>query len=104
MKSEEVLENRIRRALIPVTPRKGYAAELKARLLSKARMPVEVEQHLSREEIVTIATVGIGALATLAAVTTIGVKFASLVGSGAILFNAATKQRAPRGGVRSQTA
>jgi hypothetical protein len=103
MAREENLEKRIQRALIPVAPRKGYAAALKAKLLKETRMPVELERSQRVSEIITLATIGFGALATVAAVATIGIKFASIVGSGAILLNAASKQRAPRGGMKSQT-
>jgi hypothetical protein len=99
----ENLEKRIQRALIPVVPRKGYAAMLKARLLEGTRMPVELERSQRVSEIVTLTTIGVGAVATVAAVATIGIKFASLIGSGAILLNAASKQRASRGEMKSQT-
>jgi len=103
MAREENLEKRIQRALIPVAPRKGYAAVLKARLLKGTRMPVELESSQRVNEIVTLATIGIGALATVVAVATIGIKTVSLLGSGAILINAASKQRSSRGGMNSQT-
>jgi hypothetical protein len=103
MAREENLEKRIERALTPVAPRKGYAAMLKARLLKGTRMPVELERSQRVREIVTLTTIGFGALATVAAVATIGIKFASLAGSGALLLNAASKARAPRNGMKSQT-
>ncbi len=103
MAREDNLEKRIQRALVPVAPRKGYAALLKARLLKGTRMPVELERSQRVTEIVTLTTIGVGALASVAAVATIGIKFASLIGSGAILLNAASKQRTPRSGMKSQT-
>jgi hypothetical protein len=103
MASEDNLEKRIQRALTPVAPRKGYIAVLKARLVKRTHMPVELERSQRINEIVTLATIGFGALATVAAVATIGIKFASLAGSGAILLNAASKQRAPRSVMKSQT-
>jgi hypothetical protein len=103
MAREENLEKRIQRALTPIAPRKGYAAVLKARLLMGTRMPVELEQRQRVREIVTLATIGVGALATVAAVATIGIKAVSLRGSGAILINAASKRRTPRAGINSQT-
>jgi hypothetical protein len=103
MAREDNLEKRIQRALTPVAPRKSYVAALKATLLKGNRMPVEVERSQRINEIVTLTTIGVGALATVAAVATIGIKFASLAGSGALLLNAASKQRAPRGGMKSQT-
>ncbi len=66
-------------------------------------MPVELERNQKVSEIVTLATIGVGALATVAAVATIGIKAVSLLGSGAILINAASKRRSPRGDMKSQT-
>jgi hypothetical protein len=103
MVREDNLEKRIQRALTPVLPRKGYVAVLKARLLKGTRMPVELERSQRINEIVTLTTIGFGALATVAAVATIGIKFASLAGSGALLLNAASKRRSPRSGMKSQT-
>jgi len=104
MMREENLEKRIQRALIPIAPRKGYAAALKARLLKGTRMPVELERNQRVSEIITLATIGVGAVATIAAVATIGIKTLSLFGSGALLLHAASKRRSPRGGMKSQTA
>jgi hypothetical protein len=103
MVKEETIERRIRRVLIPVSPRKGYAAVLKNKLLKSSRMPVELEQNPRVNEIITLTTIGVGALATVAAVATIGIKFVGLFGSGAILLNAASKTRTPRRDMKSQT-
>ena len=103
MGREENLEKRIQRALIPITPRKGYAAALKARLLKGTRMPVELERNQRVNEIITLATIGVGAVATVVAVATIGIKTVSLFGSGALLLKAASKRRSPQGGMKSQT-
>jgi len=91
MGKEESIERRIRRVLVPVSPRKGYAAVLKNKLLNSSRMPVELEQNPRVNEIITLTTIGVGALATVAAAATIGVKFVGLLGSGAILLKAASK-------------
>jgi hypothetical protein len=103
MVREENLQKKIQRALLPVAPRKGYAAALKARLLKRTRMPVELERNQRVTEILTLATIGVGALATVAAVATIGIKTVSLFGSGALLLKAASKRRSPRAGRKSQT-
>ncbi len=103
MVREENFEKRIQRALIPVAPHKGYVAALKARLLKGTRMPVEMERGKRVNEIVTLATIGVGALATVAAVATIGIKSVSLLGSGAMLLRSASKRRAPHGSMNSQT-
>jgi hypothetical protein len=103
MVSEENLEKRIHRALLPVAPRKGYAAALKARLLRGTRMPVQLERNQKISDIVTLATIGVGALATVAAVATIGIKAVSLVGSEAVLIKAASKRRSQQSDMKSQT-
>jgi hypothetical protein len=103
MNREENLEKRIQRALIPVAPRKGYAAALKAMLLKGTRMPVEMERNQRLSEIVTLTAIGVGAVATVAVVATVGVKFVSLLGSGAFLIDAAAKRRGQSGGMKSQT-
>jgi hypothetical protein len=102
MVKEETIERRIRRVLIPVSPRKGYAAVLKNALLKSSSMPVEVEQNQRARELITLTAIGIGALATVAAAATIGIKIVGWVGSGAILLNAASKTRTPRRDMKSQ--
>jgi hypothetical protein len=89
MTTERALEAKLRRALVPVSPRKGYAAILKNRLLSGSRMPVELEKAGRAGEIATLTTLGLGAVATVAAVATIGGMVAGLLGSGALLLGAA---------------
>jgi len=94
------MESKLRRALIPITPRKGYAMLLKRKLLSNTRMPVELEKTSRASEIATLTTLGLGAVATVAAVATIGGMVASLVGSGVLLLGATAK----RGVHKTQTA
>jgi hypothetical protein len=103
MVSEENLEKQIHRALLPISPRKGYAAALKARLLRGTRMPVQLERNQKVSDLVTLATIGVGALATVAAVATIGIKAVSLFGSGAVLIKAASKRRSQQSDMKSQT-
>jgi hypothetical protein len=89
MTTERALEAKLRRALVPVSPRKGYASILKTKLLSGSRMPVELERTGRTGEIATLTTLGLGAVATVAAVATIGGMMAGLLGSGALLIGAA---------------
>jgi hypothetical protein len=102
MAKVESIERRIRRVLVPVSPRKGYAAVLKNKLLNSSRMQVELEQNPSANEIITLTTIGVGALATVAAAATIGVKFIGLLGSGANLLKEASKSPPPRRDMKSQ--
>jgi anti-sigma factor RsiW len=103
MTTERSMESRLRRVLIPLAPRKGYAAILKRKLLAHTRMPVELEKTTRSAEIATLTTLGLGAVATVAAVATIGGMIAGLAGSGALLLGAA-KRGVPRSGVKAQTA
>jgi hypothetical protein len=91
MNTERAWEARLRRVLVPITPRKGYAAFLKRKLLSGTRMPVELEKPDRVGEVVTLTTLGLGAVATVAAVATIGRMLASVLGSGVLLFGAAKR-------------
>jgi hypothetical protein len=91
MTTEKSLEACLRRVLIPVTPRKRYASLLKEKLLSGTRMPVELEKADRAGEIVTLTTIGLGAVATVAAVATIGGMIAGLFGSSVLLFGAAKR-------------
>jgi hypothetical protein len=102
MGKEESIERRIRRVLVPVSPRKGYAAVLKNKLLNSSRMPVELEQNPRVNEIITLTAIGVGALATVAAAATIGAKFVGLLGSGAILLKAASKTPSAHRDMKSQ--
>ncbi|MBN1438389.1 MAG: hypothetical protein JW929_03180 [Anaerolineales bacterium] len=95
MTTERSMEAKLRRALIPVAPRKAYARILKAKLLSGPRMPVELEKADRVGEIVTLTTLGLGAVATVAAVATIGGKVAGLLGSGILLLGAAKQGMGP---------
>jgi len=98
------METRLRRALIPVSPRKGYASMLKEKILSSSRMPVELEKTNRVREIVTLTTLGLGAIATVAAVATIGGMVAGLFGSGVLLLGATTKRGGQRKEVKPQAA
>jgi hypothetical protein len=89
MTTERAIEAKLRRVLVPVSPRKGYASMLKTRLLSGSRMPVELEKAGRVGEIATLTTLGLGAVATVAAIATIGGMVAGLVGSGVLLLGAA---------------
>ena len=91
MNTERALEAKLRRALVPVSPRKGYASFLKTKLLSGSRMPVELEKTDRAGEIATLTTLGLGAVATVAAVATIGGMVAGLFGSGVLLMGAAKR-------------
>jgi hypothetical protein len=91
MTTERALEARLRKALIPVTPRKGYATVLKQKLLAGSRMPVELERVGRGGEVATLTTLGLGAVATVAAVATIGGMVARLLGSGALILGAAKR-------------
>jgi hypothetical protein len=103
MTTERSMESKLRRVLIPITPRKGYAAMLKRKLLSHTNMPVELEKTTRTGEIATLTALGIGAVATVAAVATIGGMVAGLLGSGALLLGAA-KRGVQRSGAKTQTA
>jgi hypothetical protein len=74
MQSLQYLENALRSALKPITPRVEYVKALKRRLLLGQRMRVEMEVDRSVQDTLTLATVGLGALATVAAITTLGVQ------------------------------
>jgi hypothetical protein len=91
MNTERSIEERLKRALIPVAPRKAYARVLKERLLSRSRMPVELAKADRVGEIVTLTTLGLGAVASVAAVATIGGMVAGLFGSGVLLIGAAKR-------------
>jgi hypothetical protein len=103
MTTERALEAKLRHTLIPVFPRKGYANLLKQKLLSGSRMPVELEKADRAGEIVTLTTLGLGAVATVAAVATIGGMVAGLFGSGVLLLGAA-KRGMERKEAKTQTA
>jgi hypothetical protein len=103
MTTERTMESKLRRALIPVAPRKGYAAMLKRKLLSHSRMPVELEKTDRSSEIATLTTLGLGAVATIAAVATIGGMVAGLLGSGVLILGAA-KRGTQRSGAKTQAA
>jgi hypothetical protein len=104
MTTERSMESKLRRALVPVAPRKGYAAVLKRKLLSGSRMPVELEKADPAREIVTLTMLGLGAIATVAAIATIGGKVAGLFGSGVLLLGATAKQGMTGKQVKTQTA
>jgi|WetSurMetagenome_2_1015567.scaffolds.fasta_scaffold711817_2 hypothetical protein len=89
MNTERGMETKLRRVLVPVVPRKGYAAALKERILAETRMPVILEKSNRVREIVTFTTLGLGAVASVAAVATIGGMMAGLFGSGVLLLGAA---------------
>jgi hypothetical protein len=74
MYSYQRLEELLRNALQPIAPRAEYVQALKKRLLFRHRMKVEMEAHHSMQDTLTIATVGLGAIATVAALTTLGVQ------------------------------
>ncbi len=103
MTTERALEAKLRRVLVPVSPRKGYASLLKTKLLSGSRMPVELEKTGRSGEIATLTTLGLGAVATVAAVATIGGMVAGLLGSGVLLLGAA-KPGMGRKEIHTQTA
>jgi hypothetical protein len=104
MTTERSMESKLRRALIPVAPRKGYAAVLKRKLLSSSRMPVELEKTDPAREIITLTALGLGAVATLAAIATIGGKVAGLLGSGVMLLGATAKPGMAGKRVKTQAA
>ncbi|MBN2085928.1 MAG: hypothetical protein JW748_11970 [Anaerolineales bacterium] len=89
MNTERALEAKLRSVLVPVSPRKGYASMLKNKILANSRMPVELEKAGRAGEIATWTTLGLGAVATIAAVATIGGMVAGLFGSGVLLLGAA---------------
>jgi len=91
MTTERAFEARLRRALVPVHPRMGYASVLKQKLLAGTRMPVELERVGRGGEVATLTTLGLGAVATVAAVATIGGMVARLLGSGALILGAAKR-------------
>jgi hypothetical protein len=91
MTTERALEAKLRSVLVPISPRKGYASMLKNKLLSGSRMPVELEKTDRAGEIATLTTLGLGAVATVAAVATIGGMVAGLFGSGVLLLGAAKR-------------
>jgi hypothetical protein len=68
------IEDILRQMLQPVHPRSAYVQALKRRLLAGRRMKVEVETDHTVRETITLATVGLGAIATVAALTTLGVQ------------------------------
>ena len=103
MNTERAFEAKLRSVLVPVSPRKGYASMLKNRLLSNSRMPVVLEKAGRAGEIATLTTIGLGAVATVAAVATIGGMVAGLLGSGVLLLGAA-KHGMDRKEVKAPTA
>jgi hypothetical protein len=74
MQSIQRMEQILRNALKPIYPRAEYVQALKRRLLLGQKMKVEMEEDRSVGDTITIATVGLGALATVAALTTLGVQ------------------------------
>jgi hypothetical protein len=82
MNRDLVLERQLRKVLTPVAPRKDYVAAAKRKFLSVGRMPVEMEKPRGMAETVTLATLGLGAVATIAAVAAIGVKVVEVVSAG----------------------
>ena len=96
MVTERAMEAKLRSALTPVSPRKGYAALLKKKLLAGRRMPVELEKTPRVGEVITLTTLGLGAVATVAAVATIGGMVAGVLGSGALLLGAAKRGTKPQ--------
>jgi hypothetical protein len=94
MKNYESLERKIKNALTPVSPRMEFAWALKEKLLSGTSMSVELEHPRGREEILTLTAVGLGAIASVVAVATIGVKVAGLLGSGAMILHATRQPQA----------
>jgi hypothetical protein len=104
MTTEKAMEGKLRRALTPVIPRKGYALMLKRRLLSQTRLPVELEKTSRTGEIVTLTTLGLGAVATVAAVATIGGMVAGLFGSGVLILGATAKHGVRGNKAKPQTA
>jgi hypothetical protein len=95
MNTERAIETKLRRLMIPVSPRKGYAAALKERILTETRMPVVLEKLDRSGEIATLTTLGLGAVATVAAVATIGGTIAGVFGSGILLLGATAKRGLP---------
>jgi hypothetical protein len=104
MQTEKSMEGRLRQALTPVAPRRGYAMMLKRKLLAQSRMPVAVEKTDRVREIVTLTTIGLGAVASVAAVAAIGGMVAGLFGSGVLLLGATAKRGVTRNGVEPQAA
>jgi hypothetical protein len=74
MYSQQKIEQMLRNVFEPIAPRAAYVQSLKKRLLASRRMKVEVESDHSIEETITLAAVGLGAIATVAALTTVGVR------------------------------
>jgi hypothetical protein len=96
MNRDLALERKLRKILTPVVPRKTYVTAAKRSFLTASRMPVEMEKPRGMAETVTFATLGLGAVATIAAVTAIGVKIVEVVSTGSILEDAAQRQRAKK--------
>lgn len=96
MNRDIALEKKLRIVLTPISPRMEYVAAEKRRFQAINRMPVELAQPRSMAEAVTLAALGLGAVATIAAVATIGVKLVGVVSSGAILMKAANDHPAKK--------
>jgi hypothetical protein len=96
MNRDITLERKLRKVLTPVTPRKEYVAASKRRFRPAEQMPVEIEQPRRVAETVTFATLGLGAVATIAAIAAIGVKLVETVSAGALLDSAGKQQRAKK--------
>jgi hypothetical protein len=91
MKNPESIERKLKRALTPIYPRKEFAWALKDKIISGTRMSVELEHDKGTAEVITLTAVGLGAIASVVVVATIGVKVAGLLGSGAVLLHATRK-------------
>jgi hypothetical protein len=74
MYTQQKIEKMLRSMFEPIAPRAAYVQSLKKRLLANRRMKVEVEADHTMEETITLAAVGLGAIATVAAITTVGVR------------------------------
>jgi hypothetical protein len=74
MYTQQKIEQLLRHVFEPIAPRAAYVQSLKKRLLASRGMKVEVEADHSIEETITLAAVGLGAIATVAALTTVGVR------------------------------
>jgi hypothetical protein len=93
MNNESALERRLRKVLVPVLPRKEFVADNKRKFGFSTRMPVEMEHPHRMKETVTLATLGLGAVASIAAVATIGVKVVNWIGSDMVFLKASKTSR-----------
>jgi hypothetical protein len=96
MNTETAFEKKLRKALVPVLPRKEYVAVDKRRFAFSTNMPVEMEHPRRMEETVTLAALGLGAIASIAAIATIGARMVGWISSGELIAKT-SKTRSAKG-------